>query len=362
MQFNSVQSGSFLTGAKSVNDNVTDIYDTAIKTGFAADQVIMQANANDAVKQVAAARRQASMANAGIGTYATAKVQDMKAKLPGQLKDIWRPAVRMEGINRMAGSVAAGAYIMDESKKARAEFAELKALRKQQAEARDAAAEKRAERDQAIIDYLKGRNSSNTSTSDSSTPNAAPSSSSTSQPSTSNTSANTSSNLSNVTSLPLSGSSMMTPGWQKLSNVLRTGEGTKGDSGYNTMFTGAKFTDTSKHPRQINQSGKYRSDAAGAYQFLSTTWDRAKNALGLKDFSPTSQEAAGRYLTQQRGVDPDKVITDFQTFKNTLDKLAPEWASMPYQGVSPEGYGRGSSYYGQGGLSAEEAWKIYQSS
>ena len=117
MQFNSVQSGSFLTGAKSVNENVTDIYNTAIQTGFAADQVIMQANANDAVKQVAAARRQASMANAGIGAYATAKVKDMKDKLPGQLKDIWRPAVRMEGINRMAGSVAAGAYIMDESKK-----------------------------------------------------------------------------------------------------------------------------------------------------------------------------------------------------------------------------------------------------
>ena len=129
MQFNSVQSGSFLTGAKSVNENVTDIYNTAIQTGFAADQVIMQANANDAVKQVAAARRQASMANAAIDTYATAKVQDMKDKLPGQLKDIWRPAVRMEGINRMAGSVAAGAYIMDESKKAQKENAELKAMR-----------------------------------------------------------------------------------------------------------------------------------------------------------------------------------------------------------------------------------------
>ena len=129
MQFNSVQSGSFLTGAKSINENVTDIYNTAIQTGFAADQVIMQANANDAVKQVAALRRQASMANAGIDAYATAKVQDMKAKLPGQLKDIWRPAVRMEGINRMAGSVAAGAYIMDESKKAQKEAAELKRYR-----------------------------------------------------------------------------------------------------------------------------------------------------------------------------------------------------------------------------------------
>ena len=154
MQFNSVQSGSFLTGAKSVNDNVTDIYNTAIQTGFNADQVIKQANANDAVKQMATARRQASMANTAITSAADTKVDDIKRKLPGELKDIWRPAVRMEGVNRMAGSVAAGAYIMDESKKNRAEYAEMKKLRQE----RDAAAEKRAEgaakRQQKIIDLL----------------------------------------------------------------------------------------------------------------------------------------------------------------------------------------------------------------
>ena len=154
MQFNSVQSGSFLTGAKSVNENVTDIYNTAIQTGFNADQVIKQSNANDSVKQMATARRQASMAKTAITSSANIKIEDIERKLPGELKDIWRPAVRMEGINRMAGSVAAGAYIMDESKKARAEFAELKKLRQE----RDAAAEKRAEgaakRQQEIIDLL----------------------------------------------------------------------------------------------------------------------------------------------------------------------------------------------------------------
>ena len=81
MQFNSVQSGSFLTGAKSVNQNVTDIYNTAIQTGFNADQVIKQANANDAVKQMATARRQASMANTAMNALATAKVEDLKDKL-----------------------------------------------------------------------------------------------------------------------------------------------------------------------------------------------------------------------------------------------------------------------------------------
>ena len=129
MQFNSVQSGSFLTGAKSVTDNATEIYNTAIQTGFNADQVIKQSNANDAVKQMATARRQASMAKSAITSSANTKIDDIKRKLPGELKDIWRPAVRMEGINRMAGSVAAGKYIMDESKLQQKELAERKAAR-----------------------------------------------------------------------------------------------------------------------------------------------------------------------------------------------------------------------------------------
>ena len=157
MQFNSVQSGSFLTGAKSVNENVTDIYDTAIKTGFAADQVIMQANANDAVKQVAAARRQASMGNAAINNLAEAKVTDIESKLPGQLKDIWRPAVRMEGINRMAGNIAAGAYIMDESKKMQKEMAEYKKARDAYRTATEDAGKRRDERDAQEAELLQLR-------------------------------------------------------------------------------------------------------------------------------------------------------------------------------------------------------------
>lgn len=352
MQFNSVQSGSFLTGAKSVTDNATEIYNTAIQTGFNADQVIKQANANESVKKMATARRQESMANTAITTASNAKVKDIEDKLPGQIKDIMRPAVRMEGINRMAGTIAAGKYIMDESKLQQKEQAELKAERQKINQsiidlnnAQTKQAEANAAADAALLKKYEeeGKMPSSILPLDQSTPTEV-------QPKTTELN-----NSSTNTAMPA-----MTKGWQKLSKVLRTGEGTLGDSGYNTMFTGAKFTDTSKHPRLLHRSGKLRSDAAGAYQFLSTTWDGAAKALGLKDFSPSSQEAAGRYLTQKRGVDPDKVITDFQTFKNTLDKLAPEWASMPYQGVSPKGFGQGSSYYGQGGISAEEAWRIYQ--
>lgn len=147
-------------------------------------------------------------------------------------------------------------------------------------------------------------------------------------------------------------------GWKRLSGVIRYAEGTSGDAGYTTQFTGTQFTDTSKHPRQIRSSGRFSSDAAGAYQFLSTTWDGAKNALGLTDFSPQSQEKAGRWLTQNRGVDPDAVYTTIEEFKGAMDKLAPEWAGLPYSKPSAKG-GNGSSYHGQGGKSLEELWKIY---
>jgi len=143
-------------------------------------------------------------------------------------------------------------------------------------------------------------------------------------------------------------------GWSRLAKVIKTGEGTVGDAGYTTMFTGARFSDTSRHPRQINRSGRLASDAAGAYQFLSTTWDGAKNALGLTDFSPESQEKAGRYLAQKRGINPDAVYTTKAELGRALDKIAPEWASMPTLRT-------GTSYYGQGGISLDEAWRIYNS-
>ena len=129
MQFNSVKSGNFLANAKSVNDNATEIYDTARRTGFQVDQVIKQSNASNAVKKVAAARRNEAIVNQASKIIGDAKTEDIKTKSKKAVKDILRPAVRMEGINRMAGSVAAGAYIMDESKLAQKEAEELKKYR-----------------------------------------------------------------------------------------------------------------------------------------------------------------------------------------------------------------------------------------
>lgn len=79
-----------------------------------------------------------------------------------------------------------------------------------------------------------------------------------------------------------------------------------GESGgrYDVIYGGGKFEDFSDHPRKAVpiQSGPNvgkTSSAAGKYQFLGTTWDEAKNALGLPDFSPASQDKAAAWLADR---------------------------------------------------------------
>ena len=140
--------------------------------------------------------------------------------------------------------------------------------------------------------------------------------------------------------------------WTRWSRVISSGEGTKGEGGYTTMYGHRKFTDMSQHPNSpMATPWGTQSEAAGKYQFMKPTWDRAQSALNLPDFSKESQEKAGRWLAQQRGLNMSERITDFNTFKNELTKIAPEWASMPsvHKG--------GKSHYGQGAISFEEAWQ-----
>lgn len=95
---------------------------------------------------------------------------------------------------------------------------------------------------------------------------------------------------------------------------------------YNVMFTGRTFSGFGDHPRRIQRSDGLASDAAGRYQFLSTTWDGARRALNLPDFSPQSQDRAGVYLIQQRGV-ADEV--EAGNIPAALQQLSYEWASLP---------------------------------
>ena len=142
------------------------------------------------------------------------------------------------------------------------------------------------------------------------------------------------------------------PQIRSLLNTIRYAEGTPGDSGYRTMFGGSKF-DVSKgwqHPDKVIRSGGYASAAAGAYQYLPGTWQGAAKALALPDFSPKSQDLGALYLIDRRGaLDP---FLKGEKFGTVINKLAPEWASLPTSG--------GGSYYGQPSKPLGDLYNYYE--
>lgn len=113
-------------------------------------------------------------------------------------------------------------------------------------------------------------------------------------------------------------------------------EGTKGrgEDGYNIMFGGKTFSNGYKdHPRIPHRYGKVWTSAAGRYQFMAKTtktrldtWGECVKALGLKDFSPASQDKAAIYLITRRGA-----LDEVQAgkIKKACDILCEEWASLP---------------------------------
>ena len=141
------------------------------------------------------------------------------------------------------------------------------------------------------------------------------------------------------------------PKVQAILKTIRVGEGTSGEDGYGTRVGGGKFNDFSSKPGKkvyIKSIGDY-STAEGAYQFLNKTWEGTAKRLGLSDFSPESQDIAAVDLIIHRGA-MDNILGD--DFEGTIDKLAPEWASLPKKD------GRGY-YSGQKARSMESLYKVY---
>ena len=146
----------------------------------------------------------------------------------------------------------------------------------------------------------------------------------------------------------------LTPRRRALLATIRYAEGTwSGGSvrGYRLLYGGGLFASLSRHP-QITVRRRYVSAAAGAYQFLPPTWNRVARRLGLRDFGPRNQDMAALYLVERRGalatLDRDGLNG------RVLDRLAPEWASLPNR--------RGASAYGQPVKSAQELQQFYASS
>lgn len=87
--------------------------------------------------------------------------------------------------------------------------------------------------------------------------------------------------------------------------------------GYDVIVGGELFTDYSDHPRKlVTLNPKLKSTAAGRYQLLSRWWDAYRKQLGLKDFSPKSQDAVALQQIKERGAfkyAAYKVLDDYFT-------------------------------------------------
>lgn len=117
----------------------------------------------------------------------------------------------------------------------------------------------------------------------------------------------------------------------------------KSDDGYNAIVGSTAavphlFSSYADHPRvmvEFPHTTWKRSNAAGRYQFLSTTWDGLAKKLKLNDFSPVNQDRAAIELLRERGAMPH-VLAGGQLAANeiriAIARSSPEWASLPNAG------------------------------
>ncbi len=110
--------------------------------------------------------------------------------------------------------------------------------------------------------------------------------------------------------------------------LIRQGESSQDDSAYTVMFGGAHFHappwEHPYHGRTTTQVG--HSTAAGAGQFLGTTWANLCKQQGFTDFSPSNQDLGMVALVLGRGA-LDDVLAG--RIPEAIAKCRPEWTSLP---------------------------------
>lgn len=120
-------------------------------------------------------------------------------------------------------------------------------------------------------------------------------------------------------------------------DTIAAAEGTATPDGYRTQYTGTKFASFQDHPREMRCGRRYGkklcSDAAGRYQFLSTTWDRFAKKFGVRDFSPQNQDLMAIELIRERGALGD---IEAGRLEPAVRKLAYIWPSFRRFGGSVE--------------------------
>ena len=84
------------------------------------------------------------------------------------------------------------------------------------------------------------------------------------------------------------------------------------------------------HPRKlVTLNPKLKSTGAGRYQLLSVGGCAYRKQLGLKDFSPKSQDAVALQQIKERGALP---MIDRGDIRQAIDRCSNIWASLPGAG------------------------------
>lgn len=118
------------------------------------------------------------------------------------------------------------------------------------------------------------------------------------------------------------------PNVRAMLRVIRNGESSQDDAIAYRMLCGkrgAAFSSFADHPRPVLPKPCSRG-AAGAYQIVIKTWDWVRAEMGLRDFSPASQDMAALGLMAYRGALPAVLAGDVAT---AVAKLRKEWPSLP---------------------------------
>ena len=207
---------------------------------------------------------------------------------------------------------------------------------------------------------------------------------STTQPSTGTTQPSTGTRVKPQTPMvPTSGG--LTPQQKAFAETVAYAEGTAGNAGYNTWFGGRKdldlskltinevVTEQNKRLREKDPSGRFINDqgevdysfAVGKYQMITPEIYAAAAGLNpaVDKFTPENQDKLFLYgyVMKQAGLTEAEINAPTMS-DETIDKLAEVFASFPNM-FGPDWKGRdiqGTSFYGQGGKTAEQIRQRFQ--
>ena len=93
--------------------------------------------------------------------------------------------------------------------------------------------------------------------------------------------------------------------------------------GYDVIVGGELFTDYSDHPRKlVTLNPKTQINRRRTLPAFSRWWDAAARAVGLKDFSPKSQDAVALQQIKERGALP---MIDRGDIRQAIDRCSNIW-------------------------------------